>query len=180
MEFVSASAAFARVFIMGNGGSGKTWLAQRIGERLGHPVIHLDDIHWEPGGYGVARDRTLRDTMVKTAAETDRWVMEGVYGELANMALDRVTALIWIDLPEELCIANIKERGIQGGETETQFVGLLKWVAEYRIRANNWNSFDAHARLFSPFPGPKWLPSDREAVTHLAGSLPVGIELTDE
>ena len=179
MEFGGASAVFERVFIMGNGGTGKTWLAQRIGERLGHPIIHLDDIHWEPGGYGVARDRTLRDTMVKAAAETDRWVMEGVYGELANMALGRVTALIWIDLPEEQCIANIRERGIQGGGTETQFAGLLKWVAEYRIRANNWNSFDAHARLFSAFPGPKWLLSDREAVTRLAGSLPLGIEVAD-
>ncbi|MBX5186669.1 AAA family ATPase [Rhizobium sp. NZLR5] len=177
MEFGSASAAFERVFMMGNGGTGKTWLAHRIGERLRRPLIHLDDIHWEPCGYGIARDRTRRDTMVNAAAETDRWVMEGVYGELVNMALDRVTALIWIDLPDEVCIANIKERGIQGGGTQTQFVDLLKWVAEYRIRANNWNSFDAHARLFSAFPGPKWLLSDREAVTRLAGSLPVDIEV---
>ncbi|NKJ72803.1 AAA family ATPase [Rhizobium leguminosarum bv. viciae] len=170
MEFTNASAAFERVLIMGNGGSGKTWLARRLGEQLRHPITHLDDIHWEPGGYGTARDRTLRDEMVVAAAAEDRWIMEGVYGQLVNLALNRVTALIWIDLPEEACIANVKERGIQGGGTETQFIGLLKWVAEYRTRTNNWNSFDAHAQLYSAFSGSKWVLSDRKAVTLFADS----------
>lgn len=171
MEFAHASTAFERVLIMGNAGSGKTWLARRIGEQLRHPIIHLDDIHWEPGRYGIARDRTLRDEMVKAAAAEDRWIMEGVYGQLVNLVLNRGTALIWIDLPEGACITNVKERGIQAGETQTQFIGLLKWVAEYRTRTNNWNSFDAHAQLYSAFPGTKWVLSDRAAVTLFADSL---------
>jgi len=165
---------------MGNGGSGKTWLARRIADRLRHPVTHLDDIHWEPGGYGVARDRTLRDEMVAAAAEKDRWIMEGVYGQLVNMVLKRVTALIWIDLPEEECSANVKARGIQGGGTQTQFIGLIKWVAEYRTRTNNWNSFEAHARLYSAFTGSKWLLSNRAAVTMFADSLPLATKNADE
>ncbi len=36
MEFAHASTAFERVLIMGNSGSGKTWLARRIGEQLRH------------------------------------------------------------------------------------------------------------------------------------------------
>ncbi len=176
MDSTNASAAFERVLIMGNGGSGKTWLARRIGKQLLLPIIHLDDIHWEPGRYGIARDRTLRDEMVRAAAQEDHWIMEGVYGQLVNMVLSRVTALIWIDLPEEACIANVKERGIQGGETQTQFIGLLKWVAEYRTRTNNWNSFDAHARMYSAFLGAKWVLSDRAAVTLFANSLPLARE----
>jgi len=168
MDSINPSTAFERVLIMGNGGSGKTWLARRIGEQLHHPIIHLDDIHWEPGRYGIARDRTLRDEMVTAAANDDRWIMEGVYGQLVNLVLNRATALIWIDLPEEACIANVKERGIQGGETQTQFDGLVTWVAGYRTRRNNWNSFEAHARLFSAFPLPKFLLSSRDAVTEFA------------
>jgi len=171
MDSINPSTPFERVLIMGNGGSGKTWLARRIGEQLRHPIIHLDDIHWEPGRYGIARDRTLRDEMVTAAADGDRWIMEGVYGQLVNMVLRRATALIWLDLPEEACIANVTERGIQGGETQTQFIGLLKWVAEYRTRTNNWNSFEAHAKLYSAFPGAKWVLSDRGAVTLFADSL---------
>nr|WP_246729199.1 hypothetical protein [Rhizobium leguminosarum] len=83
MTFPDPPIAFDRMLIMGNGGAGKTWLASRVGEQLHHPVVHLDDMHWEPGRYGIARDRALRDEMVKEAAEGDAWVMEGVYGQLA-------------------------------------------------------------------------------------------------
>lgn len=175
MELPGTPVVFDRILIMGNGGAGKTWLARRLGECLHHPIIHLDDMHWEPGRYGVARDRTLRNEMVQAVAEHDTWIMEGVYGQLVNMVLKRVTALIWIDLPEEACIANVKARGIQGGESQTQFDGLLKWVAEYRTRTDNWNSFEAHARLFAAFPGPKWRMSSREAVMGFAEDLSMSI-----
>ncbi|MFA1626980.1 hypothetical protein ACDY96_30900 [Rhizobium mongolense] len=42
-----ASAAFERILVMGNGGTGKAWLAHRLRTRLCHTVIHLDDMHWE-------------------------------------------------------------------------------------------------------------------------------------
>lgn len=156
---------FDRVLIMGNGGSGKTWLAGNLAHILGLEVIHLDDMHWEPGHYGVARDRALRDKLVMDAAAGDGWIMEGVYGQLANMVLGRVTALIWLDLPEVECLANVRQRGIQGGGSETHFQDLLNWVAEYRARTNNWNSFDAHQRLFDNFQGSKAHLTNRTAIT---------------
>lgn len=168
MEISKTPADFDRTLIMGNGGAGKTWLARRLAESFQHPVVHLDDIHWEPGYYGVARDRAARNEIVKAAAQRSTWIMEGVYGELANMVLDRATMLVWIDLPEEECIANIEQRGAQGGESKTSFDGLLKWVAEYRMRTNNWNSFEAHTRLFAGFAGRKALLSSRLAVSSFA------------
>ncbi|AJD46230.1 P-loop NTPase domain-containing protein (plasmid) [Rhizobium gallicum bv. gallicum R602sp] len=138
-------------------------------------------MHWEPGRVGIARGRVLRDKRATGAAQADSWIMEGVYGQLVNMVLDRVTTLIWIDLPEEECVESFKERGIQGGETRTQFDDLLKWVAEYRIRTNNWNSFQVHGRLFAEFSGPKLLLSNRQAVTEFAETLTVCVgEAIDE
>jgi adenylate kinase family enzyme len=157
--------ALRRVLIIGNGGCGKTWLAKRLGETLGLPVIHLDDMHWEPGHHGVPRDRALRDKGVQAAARADKWIMEGVYGQLANMVLNRVTTLLWIDLPEEECIANARQRGVQGEESEEQFQGLLAWIAEYRTRTKNWNSFEAHSRLFAAYSGPKSRLTSREQMS---------------
>lgn len=154
---------FDRTLIMGNGGCGKTWLAGKIGNVLGHQVIHLDDLHWEPGNYGIARDRALRDEDVQTAIEADHWIMEGVYGQIIQMALGRITTLIWLDLPEDECIANIRQRGIQGGGSQTRFQDLLQWVAEYRSRMN-WNSFEGHKRLFDVFSGPKALLRSRAEI----------------
>jgi adenylate kinase family enzyme len=156
---------------IGNSGSGKTWLAGNLADVLRLPVIHLDDMHWEPGHYGIAREVSLRDRLVQEAAAEDKWIMEGVYGQLANMVLGRVTTLIWLDMPEQECIANVHRRGIQGGGSETHFRDLLSWIAEYRVRKNNWNSFDAHQRLFDKYHGPKVRMTNRLEITAYLNSL---------
>ncbi|BBO86416.1 hypothetical protein DSCO28_69820 [Desulfosarcina ovata subsp. sediminis] len=38
-----------RMIITGNSGSGKAWLAGRLVDPTGGPVIYLDHIFWEPG-----------------------------------------------------------------------------------------------------------------------------------
>ncbi|WP_260687557.1 hypothetical protein [Rhizobium laguerreae] len=49
---------------MGNGGSGKTWLARQLAERLHHPAFHLDDFHWMPN----LRADTSRDQISHRAS----------------------------------------------------------------------------------------------------------------
>lgn len=38
-----------RIFIAGNGGSGKSWLTKHLATKLLLPLTHLDDLHWLPG-----------------------------------------------------------------------------------------------------------------------------------
>ncbi|ARS67118.1 AAA family ATPase [Sinorhizobium meliloti] len=125
--------------------------------------IHLDDLRWEPGNYGIARNNQLVANEVAEAGKADSWLMEGVYGWLANVVLHQATTLIWIDLPEEECIANVKERGIQGGGSVEEFQELLKWIAEYRLR-NNSSCFLAHSQLFEAFAGSKFLLKSRTEI----------------
>ena len=40
-----------RVMIIGCGGAGKSTLARKLGEKTGLPVVHLDQIYWEPGNW---------------------------------------------------------------------------------------------------------------------------------
>ena len=158
---------FKRTMIMGNGGSGKTWLAVRLAEAFSLKAIHFDDLHWEPNRYGVERDRALRNADVHAASLEDAWVMEGVYGQLINLVIRRVTTLIWLDLSEEACIKNVKDRGAQGGESEESFLNLITWVAEYRSRKNNWNSYDAHQKFFDFHEGPKFRLKNRADINDL-------------
>ena len=44
-----------KTIIIGNSGSGKTWLAKRLSTIFTAPVVHLDDIFWEPGGFDKKR-----------------------------------------------------------------------------------------------------------------------------
>ncbi|MPR07520.1 DUF4440 domain-containing protein [Microvirga tunisiensis] len=80
---------FRRTVIVGNGGSGKSWLAQRLAKILGVEAVDLDMIHWEPGCDTARRDQNAAGAMVREAAAADAWVIEGVYGCLAQEALCR-------------------------------------------------------------------------------------------
>jgi adenylate kinase family enzyme len=151
---MTASADLTRTLIIGNGGSGKTWLAGQLEALSGLPVIHLDDLRWTPGQYGQPRDNQLVMDEVAQAAQAERWLMEGVFGWLAKVAIGRATQLIWLDLPEDECLANVRARGIQGGGSAADFEALLTWVSEYRLRDNS-SCFAAHLRLYEAFEGEK-------------------------
>ncbi len=144
-----------RVAIMGNGGSGKTWLARRLSLALDRAPVHLDDVHWQPGPHGIARDKAIVIEEVRQLSLTSRWLIEGVYGWLINVILPRTTMLVFLDLPEDECIASIRARGKQRGESDESFEELIDWVSKYRERRNNWSSFESHIRMFEEFPNEK-------------------------
>ena len=84
-----------RTVIIGNSGAGKSALAESLAASMHVPVIDLDLLNWEGNGYG----RTLE------VSTQPLWIIEGVYGWLAEVALPRATALIWLDFPWNLCRA---------------------------------------------------------------------------
>jgi len=120
---------FSKTVIVGNSGSGKSWLAERLAEGLGTATIDLDSIHWVPGGYNARRDPDLAKSMVRNQASKDCRIIEGVYGWLAHEALPSATAFIWLDLPEAECIENIRGRGASPGSRGLPS-GPSDWVSE--------------------------------------------------
>ena len=160
---------FSRTVIVGNGGSGKSWLAERLALAISAPAVDLDEIHWLPGGFNARREPAVAVDMVRTKAADDAWVIEGVFGWLANEALPRATALIWLDVPVEDCIANVKARGQKSGGDAASFAALIEWVADYRVRTNA-NSRTAHERAFDAFAGHKVRISSRAEMADLLNS----------
>lgn len=43
-----------KTIVIGNSGSGKSWLAERLANQLDAQWIDLNAIHWEPDGYNMA------------------------------------------------------------------------------------------------------------------------------
>lgn len=156
-----------RTIVIGNSGSGKSWLAERIARQLGAPWVDLDGIHWESGGYHVARNRELAITLVKNAAISNSWVIEGVYGWLVSEIASKATALVWLCIDEAECIAHIGQRGMRRGGDDESFNSLLNWARTYRSRGGS-SSYSAHQGIFENFPGSKKCLSSTREVTEFA------------
>ncbi|MGP4691849.1 AAA family ATPase [Agrobacterium cavarae] len=153
-----------RIFIVGNGGSGKSWLAKELAARLGFPITHLDDLHWLPGFAG-ERPRHERDQLVAEAAGNVSWIIEGIYGSILKQVFPRITTLIWLDLADDECISNLVRRGQTDGGTPEQFEELLEYTRGYRLRKNHLNSFEAHHWFYEQYPKEKYRLSSRSEVT---------------
>jgi adenylate kinase family enzyme len=152
-----------KTLIVGNSGSGKSWLAERIANRFGSRYVDLDSIHWLPGGYNAPRERNEALQLLRDAAKADRWVIEGIYGSLVNEISNESTALIWLCIGEAECVENIRHRGIRRGGDAASFAALLDWASTYRSRTGP-SSCIGHQRLFDEYTADKLILRSRDDV----------------
>lgn len=154
-----------RVVIIGNSGSGKTTLARQLECRVGGRRTDLDHIHWLDQ-VGTKREEDDAKARVVALAAEENWIIEGVFGWLAEAALPRASMLIWLDMSPEVCRSSIATRGPWRDATNEQHAALLEWAAAYWQRTTS-SSFAGHHALFANFPRAKIRLSDRAAVDDL-------------
>src|SRR5476649_2095944 len=149
-----------RTVIIGNSGSGKSRLAESLSSFHSLPVIHLDQIFWMPGGFNEkkSKDEAIRE--VEQKREENSWIVEGVFGELAELFLPRAQTLVYLDMDWATCQSGLKSLGSESSrqldpvKAEENFSKLLLWAEQYWTRTNLC-SHAGHFRLFSDFTGPK-------------------------
>ena len=161
-----------RTLIIGNSGSGKSWLAQQLAKQLHAPWIDLDQIHWLSDEHSIPRPRNEALGMARRVASDERWVIEGVYGWIISEILHRATALIWLCIDDVDCVANIRRRETNN---DARLMALLEWADSYRTRDDS-SGFAAHQRLFEEFAGPRVQLMDRKEIADFAsepGVIPI-------
>lgn len=127
-------------------------VAERISAALHLPVHDLDLVHWHANGR--KRDEADAKGRVAEIATGDSWIIEGVYGWLAEVALPRADALIWLDLPWDACRSGLLARGLRRGMTPSDQDALLAWAQDSWTRPTP-SSFQGHQRLYRLFRGNK-------------------------
>lgn len=152
-----------RILVLGASGSGKSTLAARLGELKQTPVFDLDAFHGDGAGYARRREPSEARALVSGGALQERWIIEGVFGWLAELAVPRVKTLIWLDLPGEACREGLLERGKRGGATQAEFDELLARAEQYWRRPTS-SSYYGHARIFADFPGVKFRLCSRDEI----------------
>lgn len=145
-----------RIIILGNSGSGKTWLANKLYGRTGFPVTHLDNLFWEPGGFDRKRSPESVEALIQKSLTSDSWIVEGVFGELVQPFIPDATTLIWLDIPWEICQERLKNRATKNRihhdriQSEKNLRNLMEWASEYYSR-NDLRSHRGHECMFNSF-----------------------------
>ncbi|KAG8795927.1 hypothetical protein FRC16_009888 [Serendipita sp. 398] len=92
-----------RIVVHGNSGTGKTTLSNSLGQILGVPVFHLDEIHWRPNWVEATSEEMKTElTKLVEQAEVTRsgWIVDGNYESKTGGMMDGyATDIIWLDPP---------------------------------------------------------------------------------
>jgi adenylate kinase family enzyme len=150
-----------RIAIVGNSGSGKSTLARQLAEVHSLPVLDLDTVVWEEGRIAVPRNAADAAADLNAFLDAhDRWVVEGCYGNLTRVALERAPVLLFLEPGVEACQANCRNRPWEPHkyatreEQDERLELLLLWVEEYYSRSDSLSLAD-HTALFAAYSGRK-------------------------
>lgn len=141
-----------KVLIIGNSGAGKTFLGDLVAEYTGLHLVQLDEILLDPTEFHERDTKGKREEIQKILSRGD-WIVEGIFGELANEFMPYCDLLIWIDLPWADCYEGLVQRGAEPlpGESREaaleRFEELFEWAAQYWYR-RDWSSYYGHERLY--------------------------------
>jgi adenylate kinase family enzyme len=129
-----------KIAIIGCGGSGKTYLAGELAERLAIPVHHLDRIFWMKGWIESGRDEFIHAQ--EEIFATDEWIIDGNYGGTMELRFKQADTVIFLDLPTMRCLWGVVARycryrnqtrpDMTEGNEERLTTEFLSWIVSYR------------------------------------------------
>ena len=127
--------------VVGNSGSGKSRLAERIAQVLDVPYVELDAIHhlhdWRP------IDPDVFVARIEEITSTDAWVIDGNYRTVVvdGPVWERADTVVWLDLPRRTVMFQVTRR------TVTRIVGRKKLWNDNREPLRNLWSWDPNTSI---------------------------------
>lgn len=103
-----------KILIIGSGGAGKSTFAQRLGEKTGLEVIHLDKLYWKPNWTETPKDEWQK--IVGEIIKGGEWIMDGNFGGTMEMRIAACDTVIFLDFPRTVCV----------------YRALKRWTAYYK------------------------------------------------
>lgn len=99
---------YNRIIIVGNSGSGKSWLSKRIGKLTGYPVYHLDKEFWQPGWVMPSKEEKIIKQQEMMSGE--QWIIDGNYNSTMEMRFAKADLIVFLDINRFICILRAMKR----------------------------------------------------------------------
>jgi len=101
---------YNKIVILGNNGSGKSWLAKQLAAATGLPLIHLDAEFWRPNWEMPSKEGWLERNRAFIAGE--QWIIEGMcsHGNTMELRFAAAELAIILDVNRFSCVAGVIKR----------------------------------------------------------------------
>lgn len=150
-----------RISIIGsNSCVGKSTLADKLGRKLGIPVIHLDQIHHYPTGNWIARPKQEYLDLHAKAISGENWIIEGNYTRSMEERFERSGMIINIEMNRFGCMWRYIKRHIAAAKNPESQIGRIESPAQ----KFNWG-------MVNWILGPKTLSKDRRKKIKIRNAL---------
>ena len=147
-----------RILIIGCSGAGKSTLARELRERLGLPVVHLDQLWWKKDWEHVTREEF--DSRLAMALNMDQWIIDGNYSRTMEERLQKCDTIIYLDFNRWECLLGMFQRVLGSyGKTRPDMAAgcperfdwdFVKWIWNFnkqnRVRNYTWIAKTKHAK----------------------------------
>ena len=147
-----------RILIIGCSGAGKSTLARALKEKLGLPVVHLDQLWWKENWQNVTREEF--DSRLAMALNMDQWIIDGNYSRTMPMRLSKCDTIIYLDFDRWDCLWGMAQRVLTNygkvrpdtgpGCRERFDPEFIRWIwnfnKENRVQNYTWIAQTKHAK----------------------------------
>jgi len=147
-ETSAGHAPGSRIAVIGTSGSGKTYVAEALAQRLGIPYVCNDAIIWRPDWVPAPREE--RAAELEAATRGPAWTFDGNFGSPEDeIALRRCDTIVWLDLPRWQVWWQVTVRTLRGLITKQphwQNGNVERWRIFFSAENIVWWSMKTYTR----------------------------------
>lgn len=93
---------YDRIMLVGNNGSGKSYLSEKLADITNLPITHLDVHYWRPNW----EQPTIEEwsAQQKEFVAPDKWIIDGNHNSTMEIRMARAELLIYLDINRLTCM----------------------------------------------------------------------------
>lgn len=126
---------YNRIIIIGNSGSGKSYLSKQLAVITGLPLIHLDNEYWHPNWEKPPREEWLKKQ--NDLIQKDNWIIDGNYNGTMKLRFRAAELIVFLDMNRLVCMLSaLKRDGTKRSDLpdyleerlDHEFFDFCKWI----------------------------------------------------
>ena len=96
---------YNRIIIVGNNGSGKSYLSKQLSIITGMPLVHLDIEFWRPNWEKPPKDEWIKRQMELISDE--KWIIERNHTDTMELRFKAADVIIFLDINRFVCLGSV-------------------------------------------------------------------------